>query len=227
MSHSIERQRLCSRLGYSFQNPDLLDLALSHRSVGAHNNERLEFLGDSLLNFYIAESLYHKFPKTKEGQLSRLRANLVCGETLAAIARDFGIGDCMNLGAGELKSGGFRRDSILADAVEALIGAIYLDSGDQQCRERVLVWYQSRLEELDLDKQHKDAKTRLQEYLQSRKQALPSYAVIDTSGEAHAQLFTVSCEVASAGQRITATGSSRKSAEQKAAAQMLSALGVA
>lgn len=135
-----QNDRLVARLGYTFKDKSLLKLALSHRSYGKQNNERVEFLGDSLLNFIIAEALFAKFPTAKEGQLTQLRANLVKGETLAEIAREFGLGDFLLLGEGELKSGGFRRASILADAVEALIGAIYLDSNSSMptCRERVL-----------------------------------------------------------------------------------------
>lgn len=216
---------LQKRLTYDFVNPDLLELALTHRSYKGANNERLEFLGDSILNFIIAESLYLRFPSAKEGQLSRLRALLVKGVTLAEIAKEFGLGEYLKLGAGELKSGGHRRDSILADAVEAIIGAIYLDSNHERCQEIVLLWYESRLDNLSLEDTDKDPKTRLQEYLQSMKKALPKYDVTNVSGEAHDQTFSVSCLIEELGTRTSGVGGSRRSAEQKAAKEALKILG--
>ena len=213
--------RLLDRLNYSFKQGDLLTLALSHRSVGKTNNERLEFLGDALLNAFIAEALFHRFPAGEEGQLSRMRAQLVKGETLAKIAKEFSLGEYLKLGEGELKSGGFRRSSILADAVEAVIGAIYLDSDFNTCRRCVLNWYQSRLDELSLATPVKDPKTELQEFLQARSHALPVYKVINTEGQAHAQTFTVSCKVELLSELISAQGKSRREAEKQAAAAVL------
>lgn len=222
--NSITRQRLLHRLGYEFRDEALFDLALTHRSCGARNNERVEFLGDSILNFVVGEWLFERFPEAKEGQLSRLRAQMVKGETLAEIAREFDLGPCLNLGEGEMKSGGFRRDSILADAVEAIIGAIHLDSGMDAAKERVLVWYQDRLNALTLDTNRKDPKTELQEYLQSKKAELPQYKVIEVSGEAHAQRFTVECSTPLLSQTTQATASSRRGAEKLAAEAALSIL---
>lgn len=217
---------LIKALGYEFSDQAFLELALTHRSCGSKNNERLEFLGDSLLNCMIAEALYHQFPKAKEGKLSRLRAGLVKGVTLAEIAREKNLGDYLRLGSGELKSGGFNRDSILADAVEAIIGAIYLDSDFDVCRERVLNWYSSRLEGLSLDDTHKDAKTRLQEYLQSRRSSLPVYNLTNVEGESHEQVFYIECKADMLKKPTFGEGSSRRIAEQKAAAAALEKLGV-
>ncbi|MCL6417150.1 ribonuclease III [Aestuariirhabdus sp. Z084] len=219
-------EKLSRKLGYSFNDEQLALLALTHRSYASRNNERLEFLGDSIVNFTIAEALYDKFPQAKEGQLSRLRARLVKGKTLAELAREFELGDYLRLGSGELKSGGFRRESILADTVEALIGAIYLDRGMDACRDRVLDWYQSRLDSLSLDDTQKDPKTLLQELLQSRQAALPVYDVLDVEGEAHAQTFTVQCVVDLLSKKCVGIGSSRRGAEQQAARQVLRELGV-
>ncbi len=217
MPTSTARPLLVRRLGYEFRDFALAEQALTHRSFGNTHNERLEFLGDSLLNFLIAEALYQRFPTVREGDLSRMRASLVKGETLAEIAREFELGDWLNLGPGELKSGGHRRDSILADAVEALIGAIYLDGGIEACRERVLVWFEQRLGAVSPGEVNKDAKTRLQELLQARQRPLPVYHLVDTRGEAHSQQFAVECELVSLGLRFPGLGSSRRSAEQSAA----------
>lgn len=222
--NSITRQRLLHRIGYEFKDESLFDLALTHRSCGARNNERLEFLGDSILNFVVGESLFERFPEAKEGQLSRLRAQMVKGETLAEIAREFDLGPCLNLGEGEMKSGGFRRDSILADAVEAIIGAIHLDKGMACARERVLVWYKSRLDALQLETTRKDPKTELQEFLQAKKSALPEYRVIEVGGEAHAQKFTVECHSVLLKTPTVATASSRRGAEKMAAEAALKQL---
>ncbi len=201
-------------------------LAMTHRSFGNQNNERLEFLGDSLVNMIIAEHLYHHFERAREGQLSRLRARMVKGVTLAEIGREFELGQYLRLGSGEKKSGGFRRDSILADAVESIIGAIYLDSDFDTCRQRVLHWFEKRLQRLDIQDTQKDPKTRLQEYLQSRQFPLPRYEVISVDGEAHAQTFHVSCALPSLDRKTTGVGSSRRIAEQQAARAALQQLGV-
>lgn len=222
----IELGRLQKRLGYQFRDPELLTLALTHRSHGNQNNERLEFLGDSIVNMVIAEHLYLHFENAREGQLSRLRARMVKGVTLAEIGREFHLGDYLRMGSGELKSGGFRRDSILADAVESVIGAIYLDSDFHTCRTRVLAWFNERLERLDLQDTQKDPKTRLQEYLQSRQYPLPRYDVISIEGEAHAQTFHVECALPSLDRKTTGVGGSRRVAEQQAARNALKSLGV-
>lgn len=218
--------RLQQRLGYEFNDDSLLNLALTHRSKGEHNNERLEFLGDSILNFVIAEELYQRFAKAKEGKLSRLRARIVKGDTLAEIAREKDFGDFLLLGSGELKSGGFRRDSILADSVEAIIGAIYLDAGFNVARERILAWFASRLDNLTLSDPIKDPKTRLQEHQQANKLSLPVYQVLNTSGPSNEQEFTVQCTVPEWQEPAIAKGTSRRGAEQNAAEQMLKNLGL-
>lgn len=218
---TLKYQRLEQRLGYHFEDQRQLQLALTHRSHGATNNERLEFLGDSILNFVVGEELFKRFPEVREGQLSRLRSQMVKGETLAELAREFELGDCLVLGEGEMKSGGNNRDSILADSVEAIIGAIYLASGLDVCRERVLSWFASRLNQLGLNTSAKDSKSRLQEYMQAQRQPLPEYQVVDVSGEGHAQMFTIECRVALSKKSTSATASNRREAEKQAAAQML------
>jgi len=218
--------KLSQRIGYTFNDISFLELALTHRSKGGKNNERLEFLGDSIVNFVVAEALFEKFPQAKEGKLSRLRAGLVRGTTLAELARDFDLGEFLLLGSGELKSGGFNRESILADAVEAIIGAIYLDSGLDTVRERILTWYGKRLDDLQLDDVVKDAKTRLQEYLQKNQSRLPKYEVMEITGQAHDQNFKVSCWVETLPEVTIGLGSSRRLAEQSAAQKALNALGV-
>ena len=205
------------RIGHAFDNMALLELAMTHRSFGGQNNERLEFLGDSIVNFVIAEALFERFPQAREGQLSRLRARLVRGQTLAELAREMEFGECLRLGSGEMKSGGHRRDSILADAVEAVLGAIYLDAGMDTARARVLTWYADRLESINLQDTQKDPKTRLQEFLQSRQSLLPRYEVVSVEGEAHDQTFTVECHVELLATHTVGTGSSRRHAEQQAA----------
>lgn len=226
MINQPDLDRLQRRIGYTFQDPERLLLAMTHRSFGNQNNERLEFLGDSLVNMIIAEYLYNHFERAREGQLSRLRARMVKGVTLAEIGREFELGQYLRLGSGEKKSGGFRRDSILADAVESIIGAIYLDSDFDTCRERVLAWFDKRLEKLDIQDTQKDPKTRLQEYLQSRQFPLPRYDVISVDGEAHAQTFHVSCALPSLDRKTSGVGSSRRIAEQQAARAALKQLGV-
>ncbi len=211
---------LCTMLGYHFKDISLLKVALSHRSIGKNNNERLEFLGDSVIGYVIAQELYQRLAEDSEGNLSRYRSLLVKGDTLASIARQFEVGKYLKLGGGELKSGGYRRDSILADAMEAIIGAITLDSDIEQARQCILSWYKTCLDNitsLDL----KDPKTRLQEYLQSRKYELPQYKVVSVNGKEHAQIFQVDCTVIELGQTISAQGKTRRAAEQKSAELML------
>lgn len=209
--------KLQREIGYQFSSAALLELALTHRSANGTHNERLEFLGDSILSFVIAEDLYHRFPKVDEGDMSRMRATLVRGNTLAEIGREFSLGEVMRLGPGELKSGGFRRDSILADAVEALIGAIFLDSDINQVRDIILQWYQQRLETIEPGVSQKDPKTRLQELLQGKRKPLPSYTVMKVKGEAHNQEFTVECQISGLERSVIGKGSSRRKAEQAAA----------
>jgi ribonuclease-3 len=209
-------ETLYKRISYQFNDPKYLELALTHRSAKGEHNERLEFLGDSILSIVIADALYHQFPKAHEGDLSRMRSTLVRGQTLAEIAKDFNLGECLRLGPGELKSGGFRRESILADAVEAIIGGVYLDSDMEVCRQVVLGWYQQRLEEIKPGVGQKDPKTQLQEYLQGRKLPLPIYSVIATKGQAHNQEFTLSCLV-DGYKEFIARGTSRRKAEQTVA----------
>jgi ribonuclease-3 len=204
----------------------LFELALTHRSCGKKNNERLEFLGDSILNFVIADDLFARFPKAKEGELSRLRARMVKGVTLSEVARELGLGDYLRLGSGELKSGGYRRDSILADAVEAIIGAIYLDTDMETARGFILSWFKERLDKLDLNESMKDSKTRLQEFLQSRRLALPEYELMNVEGEAHEQTFYIDCRVEGLKKAEKGIGSSRRQAEQEAAKNALIALQV-
>lgn len=226
MTSQPDLEQLQRRIGYQFKSPERLTLALTHRSYGNQNNERLEFLGDSIVNMVIAESLFLSFDKAREGHLSRLRARMVKGVTLAEIGREFELGSYLRLGSGELKSGGFRRESILADAVESVIGAIYLDSDFYTCREQVLRWFEPRLKQLDLQDTQKDPKTRLQEYLQSRQFPLPRYEVISVDGEAHSQTFHVSCVLSSLDRKTSGVGSSRRIAEQEAARSALKKLGV-
>ncbi|GGI69374.1 ribonuclease III [Shewanella gelidii] len=216
--------RLCRTLGYEFNNLDFLKQALTHRSAANKHNERLEFLGDSILSIVISDALYHQFPKATEGDLSRMRATLVRGDTLAKIAQEFKLGDYLKLGPGELKSGGFRRESILADAVEAIIGAIYLDSDLEKIRIILLEWYAKRLEEIQPGVNQKDAKTRLQEHLQGFKKPLPVYQVVSVEGEAHDQTFTVECRIDGLKDAVIGVAPSRRKAEQIAAAQVLELL---
>lgn len=218
-------QRLTAKIGYEFQDEGLLEQALSHRSFSRKNNERLEFLGDAILNCTIAQALFEQFPNAKEGQMSRLRAHLVKGDTLAEIGREFELGDFLKLGSGELKSGGYRRDSILADAVEAIIGAISLDASLAKSQAVLLSWYTERLSNLDLKENIKDSKTRLQEFLQARRLPLPEYTVTKITGEAHQQQFTVHCSVESIDEPFKGIGSSRRMAEQESAHAALKALG--
>lgn len=215
--------RLSRVLDYQFRDETLLQTALTHSSFGQGHNERLEFLGDSILGWVIADALYQRFPHAREGQLSRLRAGLVRGVTLAEIARELELGKYLRLGQGEMKSGGFRRDSTLADAFEAVLGAIFLDSSVNTCQQKILALFASRLDAQTLDDTLKDPKTRLQEYLQSRKQALPNYRILSTSGKDHEQVFHVACDVESIPEPFEAEGVSRRHAEQAAAQKALDA----
>lgn len=211
------RDVLLAGLGHVFSHPDLLDQALTHRSYSVHNNERLEFLGDGVLNCVVGALLYERFPNLKEGQLSRIRANLVNQQPLFEIAQELSLGRYLRLGEGELKSGGASRPSILADAVESLLGAVFLDAGFEAARDVVVRLFTSRLNEVDPATHGKDAKTLLQEWLQSRKHGLPNYELLATSGQAHAQTFRVACRIAALGIAGEGTGPSRKAAEQAAA----------
>lgn len=216
--------RLEKALGHTFADPGLLQTALTHRSHGTPHNERLEFIGDSVLNCAVALELYRRFPALAEGEMSRLRANLVRQDTLHQIADTLQLGDCLRLGEGELKSGGHRRPSILADAVEAIIGAVHLDAGFDAATALVGHLYASRLGEIVPGQQIKDPKTRLQEYLQGRRLALPQYTLLDTLGEAHAQSFRVACEIGALRIRSEGDGPSRRAAEQMAAERALEKL---
>ncbi|MBZ4038724.1 ribonuclease III [Novilysobacter selenitireducens] len=214
-----------TEIGHPFRDPGLLAQALTHRSAGAPHNERLEFLGDSLVNLIIAEALYQRWPQVDEGALTRARAELVRESGLAPIARDLDLGSRLTLGPGEMKSGGHRRDSILADALEALVAAIYLDAGFEACRAAVLPWFEPAMAALPPPhKVGKDAKTRLQEWLQGRQKPLPVYALLSESGEEHAKTFQVSCTLTEPHVVTEGQGGSRRAAEQTAAEAALAAL---
>ncbi|NNM58222.1 MAG: ribonuclease III [Legionellales bacterium] len=213
--------KLYAKLGYSFQDEKLLIAALTHRSVPQNNNERLEFLGDSIVNFIAAELVYKQFRLADEGELSRLRTMLVRGETLAMLARTLGIGEYLYLGSGEVRSGGAHRESILADALEAIIAAMYLDGGLEVCKKALAEWFAPMLIQLLAHKADKDPKTQLQEYLQSKLIALPHYQVTEIGGKAHAQLFTVECMIPEISQVAIGKGTSRRRAEQQSAELML------
>jgi len=204
-------------LGHGFGDPGLLTMALTHRSAGGSNNERLEFLGDSIINHVVATALYQRFPRAREGDMSRMRASLVKGDTLADMARELRLGDYLLLGPGERKSGGHRRSSILADALEALAGAILLDAGYECCRDCVLRWFDSRLDQLSDGAADKDAKTRLQEYLQGRGNPLPQYELVSVEGDDHDQQFRVACRLSKPQLVAEGSGKSRRKAEQSAA----------
>jgi len=223
----VNADKLCALTGYQFRQKNLLEQALTHRSYSRQlNNERLEFLGDSILNLIISNHIYERFSAADEGDLSRIRASLVKEETLALVARQINLGDFIHLGGGELKSGGFRRASILSDALEALIGAIYLDSDYAQTEAAVLHLYQEQLQNVDADANLRDPKTRLQEHLQANKNSLPSYQVEQISGKSHDQVFTVSCKLTDLDMQSNGKGSSRKKAEQQAAQKILDKLGI-
>ena len=215
---------MCKKLGLAFDQPQLFITALTHRSAGAHNNERLEFLGDAILGFVIAQKLYDSFPGVDEGTLSRLRASLVNESSLAELARKHQLGDYLYLGSGELKSGGFRRDSILSDALEAIMGALFKDQGIVRCQEWIIQIFTDKLQALSAENWQKDPKTQLQELMQAKKMQLPDYTLIDMSGLAHEQTFKVKCSVALIAESCVGTGVSRKKAEQSAAEMMLAKL---
>ena len=221
----MNADKFCNLTGYQFRQQDLLEQALTHRSYSrSNNNERLEFLGDSILNLIISNHIYLRFTDADEGDLSRIRASLVKEESLAQIAMDIGLGDHIRLGGGELKSGGFRRASILSDALEALIAAIYLDGDYAQTEATVLRLYHGQLQTVDENANLRDPKTQLQEYLQARKMHLPRYQVEQTSGKSHNQVFTVSCNITELELQSKGKGSSRKKAEQQAAQKILDIL---
>ena len=225
MSHVEKVEKI---FNYAFKNTDLLDLALSHRSIGSKNNERLEFLGDSILGMVISSELFQRFPNEKEGVLTRLRSSLVKGDTLSEIAVELNLGDYIKLGSGELKSGGFRRASTLADAVEAIIGAIYLDSnsdfGISKVEKIILTIFENRIDNCEPTGTLKDPKTRLQEYLQAKNLPLPTYNVVSISGKEHLQTFKVSCAIEGFSNHVVAKGASRRKAEQAAAEKALDTL---
>jgi ribonuclease III len=215
---------LSKKLGLSFNNPQIFTMALTHRSANSKNNERLEFLGDSILGFVVAQKLYDLFPSASEGVLSRLRASLVNQSSLAELARQHQLGDYLLLGSGELKSGGFRRDSILSDALEAIMGALFKDQGINACQTWIELLFAEKLNDLSLDNWQKDPKTQLQELMQSKKQILPEYTLITMSGLAHEQMFQVKCSIPLLTDTCVGTGISRKKAEQSAAELMLELL---
>jgi ribonuclease III len=219
LSHWVERS-----FGHVFATPALCEVAVTHRSAGADHNERLEFLGDSILNCAVARLLFDAHPLADEGDLSRLRASLVSGDTLAQIAADLGLGEFLRLGPGELKSGGFRRASILADALEAILGAIFLDAGFAAAAAAVARIIGPKMSDLPAADALKDPKTRLQEILQARGLALPTYTLTAVGGDPHAQTFTVTCEVPVLGVAAGGEGASRRRAEQLAAAKIIELL---
>ena len=214
---SPAKERIAARLGYSFKNLGLLAQALTHRSFSANNNERLEFLGDGALNFIIANQLFNRFNKLPEGDLSRLRAQLVKESTLCEIAQNLNVGESLKLGEGELKSAGWRRPSILADALEAIVGAVYIDGGYEAAETLVLKLFQDKLTDIDPKIIDKDAKSQLQEFLQRKKMDLPDYNVVLIEGEAHAQTFKVACDIKVLAIKTVGEGTSRRIAEQRAA----------
>ena len=210
--------------GHVFRDPALLAQALTHRSAGAPHNERLEFLGDALVGLIVAEALYLRWPKADEGAMTRARAELVRESSLARIARDMDLGARITLGPGEMKSGGHRRDSILSDALEAVVGAIYLDAGFEACCRAVLPWFEPQVAALPSGGIGKDPKTRLQEWLQGRQRPLPGYELVSESGEEHARIFHVRCSLTEPALEAEGSGSSRRAAEQDAATAVLNQL---
>ena len=219
----VALNELMNRLGHRFGNVKVLESALSHRSVGSDNNERLEFLGDAVLGFIIASELYQRHPGAQEGELSQMRASVVNGDVLARLSIDLGINENLRLGVGECKSGGKSRYSILADALEAVVGAIYIDAGLEICRRCLLNWYGERVDDLSKLTPKKDAKSRLQEWLQARKFPLPMYN-IKVTGEAHAQTFTVMCSIEGLPHTAKGVSTTRRRAEQIAAERFLELL---
>ena len=224
MKLSDKLSALERKLNYYFKDKALFIQALTHKSANYKHNERLEFLGDAVLNVVIADLLYQQFSEATEGELTRARASLVNKTTLFEIAREFLLGEYLYLGIGEQRSGGFRRESILADAFEAILGAIYLDSGYAACYRCIENWFKSRIDILKPQEQEKDPKTRLQEWLQASQQPLPKYQVVSIVGEPHSQIFTVSCEVETLGLQVEGTGVSRRYAEQEAARKILESI---
>ncbi|QJC28129.1 ribonuclease III [Enterobacteriaceae endosymbiont of Plateumaris braccata] len=218
--------QLQQKLGYTFNRQNLLYQALTHRSASCKHNERLEFLGDSILSYIIAKELYNKFPNVNEGNMSRMRATLVRGNTLANIAREFKLGEYLLLGPGELKNGGYNRESILADTMEALIGSICIDSNIKIVEKIILKWYKFRLKEIIPGNNQKDPKTKLQEYLQRSHLPLPYYFILQINGEVHNQKFIIQCKINGISEIITGIGSSRRKAEQSAAKHALIKLGI-
>jgi ribonuclease-3 len=225
MTNTSQLHQFESLLKYKFKDTALLELALTHRSFKGENNERLEFLGDSILNFVVAELLFEKFPQSVEGDLSRLRSELVKASTLSEIGVEINVGNFLRLGEGELKSAGWRRPSILADTVEAVIGAIFIDSGMDETQSIIKKWLENRIDMIDPKKIKKDAKSLLQEFLQGKKIALPKYEVGSIKGEAHSQSFIIQCHIPALGITVEGDGDSRKIAEQVAAKNALIALG--
>jgi len=221
---SLPLDKLCKKIGYTFNNIALLAEAITHRSKHSINNERLEFLGDSVLGYVISSELFRCFPDATEGELTRGRAMLVKGETLAELALDMDLGEYLQLGPGELKSGGYRRKSILSDAMEAIIGAIYIDGGLDPARQHILTIYGDRLDSISLKKVTKDPKTQLQEYLQAQRSPLPQYEVIATTGSDHDQVFEVACKIDEIPKPVKGSGTSRRKAEQNAAKKVLKIL---
>ncbi len=211
-------------IDYKFQDEALLETALTHRSFGHGNNERLEYLGDAALGFIIADAIFQKFPQATEGELTRLRSSLVKGETLAILGRELSLGEYIKLGPGEMKSGGWRRDSILANTLEAIIGAVYLDADVEVCRKCVISLYQQLLSNVSPDNLSKDPKTSLQELLQSRRLELPAYHVLSETGNAHERIFNVECTIIDPKISVQAEGRSKRLAEQSAAEKALPAL---
>ncbi|VFP81748.1 ribonuclease III [Candidatus Erwinia haradaeae] len=214
------------KIGYTFTSLQLLEEALTHRSSSGRNNERLEFLGDSILSYVITFALYHRFESVNEGNLSRMRSSLVCGDTLFSIAMDLDLGSYLRLGPGELKSGGFRRQSILSNAVEALIGGVFLDSDINRVEQMILRWYDCRLNSISSESKQKDPKTRLQEFLQAHHLPLPNYVVVEVNGQDHNQQFIIHCQVNGILDLVVGVGSSRRKAEQATAEKALRYLGM-
>ncbi len=226
MGKTTNLNSIYRKLGYKFNDPDLLILALTHRSLSSTNNERLEFLGDSLINMIIAEALFKKFANDQEGKLSNLRSNLVKGETLTQICLELKLDEHLLLGAGEVKSGVAKRTSLLEDMLEAIVGAIYLDSNFETAKQCVLKWFAKRLEKIKIT-DGKDYKTRLQEYMQSKQQDLPEYSIVEITGKAHEQTFKVACKIAIfADKSFIGVAKSKKLAEQKAAREALEEIGI-
>lgn len=219
--HLNARRHIEKGLGYSFKQPQLLQQALTHRSFSAQHNERFEFIGDGILNYTVAKMLFTAFPRLSEGELSRLRANLVNQDTLAEIALQLQVGDALLMGSGELKSGGFRRPSTLADAMEAMFAAVSLDADFNTAEKVIQSLYAQRIRLIDPHNSGKDAKTRLQETLQARHWPLPKYRIVDQVGDGHDQRFVVQCDLDELGYQVEAEGHSRREAEQKTAAAAL------